>query len=88
MKILAKITIKIQDSIHSKNVSLVALTTMNLIHIQRIKLTTNSMKPPPCVVDQWAGGSLTRRLTVSFAVSWSRQLGDSIKLIMNAIYLN
>ena len=33
------------------------------------------MKPPPCVVDRWAGGSLTRRPKGPFAVSWPRQLG-------------
>ena len=35
------------------------------------------MKPPPCVVDRWAGGSLTRRPKSPFAVSWPRQLGES-----------
>ena len=34
------------------------------------------MKPPPCVVDRWAGGSLTRRPKGPFAVSWPRQLGE------------
>ena len=36
------------------------------------------MKPPPCVVDMWAGGSLTRRSKGTFAVSWPRQLGEYI----------
>ena len=36
----------------------------------------NSVKPPPCVVDRWAGGSLTRRPKGPFAVSWPRQLGE------------
>ena len=35
------------------------------------------MKPPLCVVDKWAGGSLTRRPKGPFAVSWPRQLGES-----------
>ena len=34
------------------------------------------MKPPRCVVDRWAGGSLTRRPKGPFDVSWPRQLGD------------
>ena len=34
------------------------------------------MSPPPCVVDRWAGGSLTRRPKGPFAVSWPRQLGE------------
>ena len=34
------------------------------------------MKPPLCVVDRWAGGSLTRRPKGPFAVSWPRQLGE------------
>ena len=34
------------------------------------------VKPPPCVVDRWAGGSLTRRPKGPFAVSWPRQLGE------------
>ena len=29
----------------------------------------DSVKPPPCVVDRWAGGSLTRRPKGPFAVS-------------------
>ena len=36
----------------------------------------DSVKPPPCVVDRWAGGSLTRRPKGTFAVSWTRQLGE------------
>ena len=36
----------------------------------------DSVKPPPCVVDRWAGGSLTRRPKGPFAVSWPRQLGE------------
>ena len=32
--------------------------------------------PPPCVVDRWAGDSLTRRPKGPFALSWSRQLGE------------
>ena len=34
----------------------------------------DSVKPPPCVVDRWANGSLTRRLKGAIAVFWSRQL--------------
>ena len=33
------------------------------------------MKPPSCVIDRWAGDSLTRRPKGPFAVSWPRQLG-------------
>ena len=36
----------------------------------------SAVKPPPCVVDRWAGGSLTRRPKGPFAVSWPRQLGE------------
>ena len=36
--------------------------------------TRDSVKPPPCVVDRWAGGSLTRKPKDPFAVSWPRQL--------------
>ena len=32
------------------------------------------VKFPPCVVDRWAGGSLTRRWKGPFAVFWPRQL--------------
>ena len=39
------------------------------------------MKPPPCVVDRWAGGSLTRRPKGPFAVSWLRQLGEKNVII-------
>ena len=39
-------------------------------------LTFSIMKPPPCVVDRWAGGSLTRRPKRPFVVSWLRQLGE------------
>ena len=31
------------------------------------------MKPPPCVLDRWAGGSLTRRPKRPFDVSRPRQ---------------
>ena len=34
------------------------------------------VKPPPCVVDRWAGGSLTRKPKCPFAGSWQRQLGE------------
>ena len=33
-----------------------------------------SVKPSPCVVEKWAGGSLTRRPKGPLAVSWPRQL--------------
>ena len=36
------------------------------------------MKPPPCVVDRWAIGSLNRRPKGPFAVSWPRQLGKVV----------
>ena len=36
----------------------------------------DSVKPPPCVVDRSAGGSLTRRPKGPFAVSWPRQFGE------------
>ena len=36
----------------------------------------NSAQPPPCEVDRWVGGSLTRRQKGPFAVSWPRQLGE------------
>ena len=47
-----------------------------------ITLTASTMQHalalvvPPCVVDRWAGGSLTRRPKGPFAVSWPRQLGE------------
>ena len=41
------------------------------------------MKPPLCVVDRWAGGSLTRRPKGPFAVSWPRQLGKSNVITIN-----
>ena len=31
---------------------------------------------PPCVVDRWTGGSLTRKPKGSFTVSWPWQLGE------------
>ena len=31
----------------------------------------DSVKPPPCVVDRWAGGSLTREFR---AVSWPKHI--------------
>ena len=34
------------------------------------------MKPPPCVVDVLAGGSLTRRPKGPFAVPWPKQLAN------------
>ena len=34
----------------------------------------NVEKPPPCLVDRWADGGLTRRPTVPLDVFWSRQL--------------
>ena len=34
----------------------------------------DSVKPPACVEDSWAGGSLTRRPKGPFAVAWHRQL--------------
>ena len=42
----------------------------------RAAIKRDSVKPPPCVVNRWAGGSLTRRLKGPFAVSWPRQLGQ------------
>ena len=36
----------------------------------------DSVKPPTCVVDRWAGGSLTQRPKGLFAVSWPMQLGE------------
>ena len=43
------------------------------------------MKPPPCVVDRWAGGSFPRGPKGSFAVSWPRQLGHYIRMNIIAI---
>ena len=37
----------------------------------------DNVKPPSCVVDKWAGGSLIRRPKVPFAVPWPKQLGKS-----------
>ena len=36
------------------------------------------VKPPPCLVDRWAGGSLTQRSKGPFAVSWPRQLREKM----------
>ena len=38
------------------------------------------MKPPPCAVDRWAAGSLTRRRKYSFAIFWPRQFEEVITL--------
>ena len=46
--------------------------TASLIDVQQLK---GQREPPPCVVDRWADGSLTRRPKDPFVVSWSRQLG-------------
>ena len=47
------------------------------------------MKPLPCVVDRWAGGSLTRRPKGPFAVSWPRQLGEyNVNTITITIMIN
>ena len=37
----------------------------------------DSVKPPPCVVDRWAGGSLTRRPKVSFALFPSSNVSET-----------
>ena len=39
--------------------------------VQQLK---SNVKPPPCVVDRWADGTLTRRPKGPFAVSWPKQL--------------
>ena len=38
----------------------------------------DSVEPPPCVVDRWAGGSLTRRPKSPFAVSWSTLINRTL----------
>ena len=47
--------------------------TASLLVVQQSK---GSVKPPTCVVDRWAGGSLTQRPKGLFAVSWPMQLGE------------
>ena len=44
------------------------------------------VKPPPCLVDKLAGGSLTGKLKISFAVSWPRKLGKERHNYIIAIF--
>ena len=49
----------------------------NVLSLQQLPCLTfsikrDNVKPSPCVVDRWVGGSLTRRQKDPFAVSWPR----------------
>ena len=41
-----------------------------------LSVKRDSAKHALCMVERWAGGSLTLRSKGPFAVSWSRQLGE------------
>ena len=58
-------------NIYDEIVLKIFINTIAKPHVKRL-----SVKPPPCVVDRCAGGSLTRRPKGSLNVFWPSQLGE------------
>ena len=55
------------------------IVTASLLDVQHKTSNCMNVKPPPCVVDKWIGGSLNRRPRGLFAVSRPRKLGEQFE---------